>query len=173
MVIVAKTSDCQCQCQFAIELLLNCDSMSLVFYVNLLMCNVLLLWRTLQKAYFLQFLNCKKLKFWNCKKLNLWNVFTSNFFTVSELQKNCLWERRFHISWFYCHCHCLKKLISSVLKQKKKNWLEVRKKCCVSHVLKSPFFAVLILPKNAVSKRQLCLRFETPDYNHKRTLLYA
>ena len=54
-----------------------------------------------------------------------------------------------------------------------KNWLEVRKKCYFSHVFKSPFYAVLILPKNAVSKRQLCLRFETPDYNHKRTLLYA
>ena len=92
MVIVARTSDCQCQCQcqLAIELLLNCDSMTLVFYVNLLICNVLLLWKTLQKAYFLQFWNCKKLKFWNCKKLNLWNVFTSNFFTVSKLQKKLL-----------------------------------------------------------------------------------
>ena len=30
----------------AVLLLLNCDSMSLVFYVNLLMCNVLLLGRT-------------------------------------------------------------------------------------------------------------------------------
>ena len=86
-----------CHQMLAVLLLLNCDS-SLVFYVNLLMCNVLILWRTLQKAYILQFLNCKKLKFWNCKKLNLWNVFTSNFFTVSKLQKNCLWERRFHIS---------------------------------------------------------------------------
>ena len=55
----------------------------------------------------------------------------------------------------------------------KKNWLEVKKKCYFCHVFKTPFYAVLILPKNAVSKRQLCLRFETPDYNHKRTLLYA
>jgi len=102
------------------------------------------IYETFLQATFLQFQNCKKIAYGN-------GDFIFHNFTATATAT--VWK-------------------SSFL-QLKKNWLEVKKKCYFCHVFKTPFYAVLILPKNAVSKRQLCLRFETPDYNHKRTLLYA
>ena len=128
------------------------------------------------------------------------DVTKSLFFTVLKLQKvevlklqKIEFMKRFYKQLFYSFKTAKKLLMGTAIsyfmillplplfekahffsfKMKKKNWIEVRKKCYFTHVFKGPFYAVWILPKNAVSKRQLCLRFETPDYNHKRALLYA
>ena len=125
-----------------------------------------------KKLNILKFWNCKNLKFWNCKKIEFMKRFYKQlFYSFKTAYGNA--DFIFHNFTATATATVWKKLISSVLKWKKKNRLEVIKKCYFSHVSKTPFYAVLILPKNAVSKRQLCLRFETPDYNHKRTLLYA
>ena len=79
-----------CHQMLVVLLLLNYDSMSLVSYVNLLMCNVLLLWKTLQKAFFSKFWNCKKLTFWNSKKIEFMKRFYKQFFYSFKTAKKLL-----------------------------------------------------------------------------------
>ena len=95
------------------------------------------------KANFLQFQNYKKLLSWNGACM------FQNFLAKNIVPKSLF----FPVS---------KRLKIAGLKREE--W---------KSVFKSPFYAVLIHPKRAVSKRQVCLRFETPNYDHKRTLLYA
>ena len=116
-------------------------------------------WRTSQKAYFLQFWNCKELKFWNWKKKEFMKRFYKQLFYSFKTAKKLLMGTA--ISYFII----LLPLFPSS-KTIKTSWLEVRKKWYFRHVFKSPFYAVLIHPKKAVLKRQVCLRFETPDYCH-------
>jgi len=127
------------------------------------------------KSLFFTVLKLQKIEVLKLQKIEFMKRFYKQLFYSFKTAKKLLMGTA--ISYFmifcHCHCHCLKKAHFFSFKTKKKNWLEVKKKCYFSHVFKTPFYAVLILPKNAVSKRQLCLRFETPDYNHKRTLLYA
>ena len=129
------------------------------------------------------------------------DVTKSLFFTVLKLQKievlklqKIEFMKRFYKQLFYSFKTAKKLLMGTAISyfiillplplplfekahffsfKTKKKMARSEKELSFSHVFKSPFYAVLILPKNAVSKRQLCLRFETPDYNHKRTLLYA
>ena len=98
-----------------------------------------------KKLVFLQFWNCKRLRFWNCKKIEFMKRFYKQLFYSFKTAKNCLWERRFHISWIYCHCHChcLKKLISSVKKKLARSEKEMLFLSC----FQNPFLCSFDTPK--------------------------